>query len=99
MLKEDLVKECSTLFKVHVRDLMGPYRYDFVVRARQALFLALRRRGWSYPDIGWFLKRDHSTVIHGVKRALYIAERDPDYAAKVEHLTDLEIKKVSDAAA
>lgn len=89
MLKEDLILACAELFNIHPRDLTGDYRYQFIVRARYALFLALRRRGWSYPRIGKLLKRDHSSVIHGVKRALYYSERDPEYAAKVETLTRL----------
>lgn len=90
MLKEDFIKECATLFSIHPRDLMGNYRFAFVVRARQALYLALRKRGWSYPRIGRFLDRDHSTVIYGAKQALYRMDRDPAYAAKVDRLTDLE---------
>lgn len=90
MLKEDIVKEASALFNVHPRDLMGNYRFRFVARARQALYLALRRRGWSYPQIGRFMNRDHSSVIYGTKVALHLEQRDPEYARKIEILTDME---------
>jgi chromosomal replication initiation ATPase DnaA len=90
MLKEDLALECARLFNIHPRDLLGTYRFRFIVRARQALYLALRRRGWSYPAIGRFLSRDHSSVIYGTKMALHLSQRDPEYAAKIERLTDYE---------
>lgn len=94
MLKEDLVSACAELFDVHPRDLTGNYRYAFITRARYALFLALRQRGWSYPRIGRLFKRDHSTVIYGISRALYYCERDPDYADKVRVLKDLMPERV-----
>lgn len=34
--------------------------------------------------------RDHSTIIHAVERARYMAERDPRYAKTIERLADFE---------
>jgi hypothetical protein len=49
----------------------------------------LRERGWSYPRIGkLFGGKDHSTIIHGVRRADYMIAKDADYAAKVKALTE-----------
>jgi len=57
--------------------------------ARFAMYKTLRERGWSYPRIGkLFGGKDHSTIIHGVRRADYMIEKDADYAAKVKALTE-----------
>jgi chromosomal replication initiation ATPase DnaA len=92
LINEAMVQKASELFKVHPRDLISTYRFNFIVRARFAMYLALRQRGWSYPKIGRLLKRDHSSVVHGVKRAQYMVEKDPDFAAKVQELTMINIR-------
>lgn len=85
-MKTELVVECSKMFGVHYRDIMGPSRFRFVTVPRFALYKAMRMRGWSYSQIGRFMDRDHTTVMHGVTRAEYYMERDPDYTAKVNAL-------------
>lgn len=37
----------------------------------------------SYPRMGWEFNRDHSTVIHGVRSAKALRERDESYARKL----------------
>lgn len=91
MLKETFIQECSRIFDIHPRDLVGDYRFRFASRARQALYLALHRRGWSYRRIGDFICRDPKTVSHGIGVAQYAAERDPVYASKVDRLVNLEV--------
>ncbi len=50
-------------------DLRSPKRTRPLVNARQRAMYELRGRfGWSYPQIGQFLRKDHSTVIHGVRK-------------------------------
>lgn len=89
VLINDVIDKASELFLVHRRDILGPYRYSFLMPARFALCKALRERGMSYPHIGRVMNRDHSTVIHAVERAEYTMERDPSYAAKIQTLIDL----------
>lgn len=92
LIREAIVTRASELFQVHPRDLLGGYRFQFVTRARFAIYLALRRRGWSYEQIGKFLGRDHSSVIHGVKRAEYMVEKDAAFAAKVTELQNITVR-------
>lgn len=92
MLKSDFVNAAAEMFCVHPRDLVGPYRFNFLMLPRFALYKALRMRGWSYPQIGRFLNRDHSTIIHGVDRAEWKMERDAEYAAKVKALAELKME-------
>lgn len=53
-----------------------------LVRMRQALMLVLRERtAWSLPQIARFVGvDDHTTVIHGAKKALEMMDFDADYA-------------------
>lgn len=88
MNKEQLVAKCSELFDVHPRDLMGRYRYAFLIPAKFAMYAALRQRGWSANRIGRELDRDRKTVTHGLARAAYLMRRDPDYAEKVHQLSE-----------
>lgn len=88
-MKQEIIIKCSELFKIHPRDLLGRYRFDFIMPARFALYKALRMRGWSYPEIGRKFDRDHSTVIYGVKRAEYMMLKDAEYAAKVVELAKM----------
>lgn len=92
MLKSDFVNAAAEMFCVHPRDLVGPYRFNFLMLPRFALYKALRMRGWSFPQIGRLLNRDHSTIIYGVSRADYYMERDPGYAAKVKALAELKME-------
>lgn len=54
---------------VPILELLGRRRAASVARARNALYAALRAEGLSYPEIGALLRRDHCTVMSGVKRA------------------------------
>ena len=92
MLKSDYVKAAAEMFCVHPRDLVGPYRFKFLMLPRFALAKALRTRGWSLPEIGRLMNRDHTTIIYQVKEAEYWMSRDPGYAAKVKQLIDLKIE-------
>ena len=92
MLKSDFVNAAAEMFCVHPRDLVSHYRFDFLMMPRFALYKALRMRGWSYPEIGRLLNRDHSTIIYGVGRAEWKMERDADYAAKVKTLAELKME-------
>lgn len=90
-IKARLLNKASELFDVHKRDLNSRVRYGFIMPARFAMYKALRERGWSYPRIGKLFDKDHSTIIHGVKRAEYLMERDASYAAKIDELINLRL--------
>jgi len=85
-IRTDIITTTAALFDVHPRDLIRDFRFAFLTRARFAMYLALRQRGWTYAKIGQAAGRDRKSVAHGVARAEYMAERDPDFAAKVAEL-------------
>ena len=94
MLVQDLIDETARIFSLKSAEITGPSRQSYVARARFALCAALRERGASYPQIGkWLGGRDHTTIIHAVERARYIAERDQRYASAIERLADFEYKE------
>ena len=53
-----------------------------IARARSWLYVALRRRDWSWTDIGALLDKDNRTCLEGSKRA----EQSEDLGRFVEHL-------------
>ena len=83
-MKSEIVKLCADLFEISPADLLSRKRRQQIVHARMALYAALRKRGWSYPRIGRFCGRDHSTVMYGVAAAEELMRRYPAYAEKVE---------------
>lgn len=54
--------------RVSKRDILGPWRYAEAAHARQAfMWLARIYTSKSFPQIGMFLGKDHTTVYHGYK--------------------------------
>ena len=97
MFKETLINETCELFKVHPRDLLGDYRFKFLMPPRFALAKALRLRGWSYPQIAGMLGSHHTSIMYRVREADYWMGRDPKFAEKVHRLAGLG-KELEDAA-
>ena len=55
---------------VSAADIIGRRRTACVVAARHDLFVAMWRRGFSIAEIGKTLGRDHTTVIHALRKVL-----------------------------
>jgi chromosomal replication initiator protein len=70
------------------RDLvLGVTRQADAVLARHAaMALAQRCLAYSLPRIGRLLSRDHTTVLHGVRRIARLAQHDPAFAARLDRL-------------
>lgn len=62
---EFILDEVCKMLKLRHAELLGPRRSDRIAVARMIASIALRRfTDMTYHEIGRFLKRDHSTVIH-----------------------------------
>ena len=74
---------------ISVRDILGEKRKPAQVQARQvAMYLCRELLGHSYPVIGrLFGGRDHSTVMHGVKKIKLLQEQDRVMHTLVTELT------------
>lgn len=67
---EMIAQAVSDVWGVSVRDLRGQRRIADIVAPRHVAFaLARAYTNHSFPVIGqWFGDRDHTTVIHGIRR-------------------------------
>lgn len=64
--------------------LLADSRQTDIVRARFAIeYVAKKMLGWTYCQTGRAMARDHSTVMHGVRRAKQLYKEDDSFAAMV----------------
>ena len=82
---DSILEGVARFFNVKPSDLKGPRRTKQVVMPRQiAMYLARKNTGMSLPEIGRrFGGRDHTTVIHGVRKITRQLE-DPAFKSKVD---------------
>ena len=85
---DQIVGIAADMFNVHPRDLVGPYKYQFLMQPRFALAKALRDNGWAYPAIGNLMNCDRTTAIYRVRQADVFMERSQAYKARVQQLTE-----------
>lgn len=61
-------KPIAAKYGISVSELSGPRGSPIAAAARQELMWVLHRRGLSSVRIGQLIGRDHTTVLHGVRR-------------------------------
>ncbi len=85
---EDIQKKVSEHFNVRLTDMHSPKRLRSVARPRQiAMFLAKQLTSYSLPDIGRkFGGRDHTTVMHAVKKIEELQQNDTSLAEDLDLL-------------
>lgn len=66
---ENLCAIYATRAGFAVQHFKGPSRHRELAWPRQDFMLAAHREGYSMPEIGRFLNRDHTTVLHGIRQA------------------------------
>ena len=84
MIVNEVIAAGARMFDLSIDDVRGDARYAYLCRARFALYKALHLRGASKALIGKWMHRNHASVIHGIRRADYIMERDPEFRRRVE---------------
>ncbi len=83
-----VVLKVAAAFDVKPRDLRGTSRLRTVLLARHvAIYLAHEIGKESLPVIGRAFGRDHTTVLHAVRKVRELVNRDPNLAGMVEQLT------------
>lgn len=67
---EEIQRRVAEHYNIRLSDLIGPRRHRAIARPRQvAMWLCKNMTKRSYPEIGRrFGGRDHTTVLHGVKK-------------------------------
>lgn len=86
---EDIQKQVASHYNVKVSDMHSARRSRTVARPRQvAMYLAKKLTNKSLPEIGRrFGGKDHTTVMHAVKRIEDLCKIDNDFAQDIELLT------------
>lgn len=67
-LMEQITAKVAAEYKVLSSELRGPSAMRSFNAPRRAIWCELRERGYSFPQIGKFFGRDHSTIMHGVRQ-------------------------------
>lgn len=75
---ENIQKTVAEYFKIRVADLLSKRRNRSIARPRQiAMALAKELTNHSLPEIGdAFGGRDHTTILHGCRRVVFLREND-----------------------
>lgn len=89
VLSSDIIAAGAKAFLIPTEDIMKDRRNRRIVAARHAIFKAFSMRGSSYGQIGRWMARDHTSVMHGVKRAEERMAQDKRYKEIVQSLAAL----------
>lgn len=85
---EEIQRKVSEHYNIRLSDMIGPKRLRTYARPRQiAMFLSKQLTSRSLPEIGRrFGGRDHTTVMHGVRRIEELRSQDGQIAEDLEML-------------
>ena len=85
---EEIQRKVSDHYNIRLSDMIGPKRLRSYARPRQvAMYLCKKMTSRSLPEIGRrFGGRDHTTVMHGVRRIEELRQSDGQIAEDLELL-------------
>ena len=85
---EEIVKKVSLHFNIKVSDIKSAKRLKAVVLPRQiAMYISRQLTSSSYPEIGdRFGGKDHSTIIHAIRKIEKLMEEDFQLKSTIENL-------------
>jgi chromosomal replication initiator protein len=85
---EEIQRRVAEQYNVRLSDLIGPKRLRTVARPRQvAMYLSKTLTSRSLPDIGRrFGGRDHTTILHGIRKIEELRDADPQLNEEIEIL-------------
>lgn len=84
---DEIQKKVAEHFNISVKELQSSRRARTVARPRQvAMYLAKQLTSRSLPEIGRKFDRDHTTVMHAVRKVEELIIEDPTLAENVEIL-------------
>ena len=85
---EEIQRKVAEHYNIRLADMIGPKRVRTVARPRQiAMYLAKELTTRSLPEIGRrFGGRDHTTIIHGVRKVEELRGSDPQLAEDIDLL-------------
>ncbi len=84
---DEIQKKVAEHFNISVKELQSSRRARTVARPRQvAMYLAKQLTSRSLPEIGRKFDRDHTTVMHAVRKVEELIIEDPNLAENIEIL-------------
>ena len=85
---EEIQKKVSEYFNIRLNDMVSVRRSRLVARPRQvAMYLSKTHTPKSLPEIGrLFGGRDHTTVMHAVKKVQQLCKADSSFAEHIKVL-------------
>lgn len=84
---DEIQKKVAEHFNISVKELQSSRRARTVARPRQvAMYLAKQLTSRSLPEIGRKFDRDHTTVMHAVRKVEELIVEDPVLAENIEIL-------------
>ncbi len=88
---DEIIKKTCDYYKVRPADLISPNRARNIVRPRQmAMYLCKKYTTRSLPEIGRkFGGRDHTTILHGVRKIEELMSMDSQFVEDAELLRRL----------
>jgi len=88
--KKDIISVVITFFEINKDDLLSKSRKKKIVLPRQIImFLFKKELEMSYPEIGEYFKRDHTTALHAFKKIRKDIENNQKMKEDVEYLSNL----------
>lgn len=73
-------------YGVSLMALLARDRHKRISHVRCIAYWKLRQHGYSYPEIGALMQRDHTTVMVGVRKVESERLADPAFARELEEL-------------
>ena len=91
---EDIQKTVVSFYNLSMNDFLSARRSRHIARPRQiAMYLSKKLTTKSLPEIGRkFTGRDHTTVIHAIKKIEELMSKDRQFENEVQGITDRIIK-------
>ena len=92
---EDIQKIVVSYYNLSMTDFLSARRSRHIARPRQiAMYLSKKLTTKSLPEIGRkFTGRDHTTVIHAIKKIEELMSKDRQFEYEVQSITDRIIKR------
>lgn len=88
---EEIQRKVAEHFNIRLSDMLGPKRTRTIARPRQiAMYLSKEMTSRSLPEIGRrFGGRDHTTILHGVRKVVEMRAQDNQLNEDIELLRRL----------
>ncbi len=88
---EDIQKAVASHYSIKISDITSSSRLkQFTLPRQVAMYLAKQLTRLSFPEIGRkFGGRDHTTVLHSVKKIEAALNADPDISSDIKYLTSV----------